>query len=229
MFAKIYKTIQSWEKRFYHSFGDDITTPKGRRQAVWHTHIVDHAWIRKLWPNMYPLGAQAWRSNQPDPKRFEKLKQLGIRSIINLRGASRYASYLFEQESCAAYDIALYNHELDARSLGTREDYLRLLDLFARVEKPLLLHCKSGADRAGLAAALYMLDQERVTADEALNQLALKYAHRKSTGTGILDHLLEQYRDDSADTPMSIREWFETRYDRVAITRSFAISRGKAP
>ncbi len=228
MFAKIYKAIQTWENNFYHSFGDDISTPKGRRQAVWHTHIVDHAWVRKIWPNMYPLGSRAWRSNQPDPKRFRKLQKLGIRSIINLRGISRYASYLFEQEACETYGIALYNLELDARNLGTREDYLRLLDLFERAEKPVLMHCKSGADRASLASALYLLDQENAPVAQAQAQLSLKYAHRKSTGTGILDHLLEHYAADSRDAPMSIREWFESRYDRAAITESFAKSRGKS-
>jgi len=227
MFSRIYKKLQTWERNYYASFGDDISTPEGRRQAVRHSHIVDHAFLRRFWTNMYPLGGQAWRSNQPDRRRFDHFKELGLRSIINLRGEHLFSYYLFEREACADYDIKLINYTIYARELATREEYLGLLDLFKTVERPFLMHCKSGADRAGLASALFMLDQMNAPVEEAMKQLSFKYIHLKNVGTGILDHMLEHYAADIAQNPMPIREWLETRYDRDAITASFNLKRGK--
>lgn len=227
MFRKFYDRAQTWQRKFNSSFGDDISTPKTRLLARVHTHLVDHAWIRRLWTNMYPLGANAWRSNQPGPNRFRRLNHMGIKSIINLRGPSAFAVYLFEKEACEAHGISLHNHAIAAFKLSTPETYLGLLELFDRVEKPVLIHCKSGADRAGLASALYLMDQENVPVEQAKAQLALKYVHRKNSKAGVLDHFLETYARDNRAEPMPIRRWLETRYDQAYVKQSFAAIRGE--
>jgi protein tyrosine/serine phosphatase len=90
------------------------------------------------------------------------------------------------------------------------------------LKPPFLLHCKSGADRAGLVSALYLLHIKGAPIDEARAQLHWRYMHLKSTKTGILDHLLNCYKADmEANGDMPIREWIETRYDQSAITASF--------
>ncbi len=228
MFNKTYKKLRRWQTARNSSYGTDISTPKARKQAIKHTHLVDHAWIRRFWTNMYAIDDQVWRSNQPGPKRFPLLKEMGIRSIINLRGRSAFAVYLFEKESCAKHGITLYDHETQAYILDRRETYLGLLDLFEQVEKPFLMHCKSGADRAGIASALYLLHVKGISVDQAKEQLALKYAHRKKSRAGVLDALLDAYAEDNAKQPQSIRDWLENRYDRTAIHTAFDQSRGKS-
>ena len=49
-----------------------------------------------------------------------------------------------------------------------------------------MMHCKSGADRAGLMAALYLLIAKQ-PAREAVKQLTWKYGHVKQAKTGVLD------------------------------------------
>ena len=41
----------------------------------------------------------------------------------------------------------------------------------------MVMHCKSGADRAGLMSALYLILNQDVSVDKAKNQLSLKYLH----------------------------------------------------
>jgi protein tyrosine/serine phosphatase len=113
-------------------------------------------------------------------------------------------------------DIKIY-----ARSLVSAERFLELLDIFDRIERPFVMHCKSGADRAGLASALWLLHVEGRPVGEAQRQLSFRYVHLKSTKTGVLDLLLRTYADDIAVTPMPIREWFQTRYDPAAIQAAF--------
>lgn len=58
------------------------------------------------------------------------------------------------------------------------------------IDGPFLMHCKSGSDRAGLASALYLLDQGRPVA-EARKMMSLRYLHLANSDAGILDVMLE--------------------------------------
>ncbi len=224
----LHDKVTEWQLNYNSSFGDDISTPRARRQAVWHTHVVDHAFLRRIWRNTHRLSDDAWRGNQPDARRIAQLKQMGIRTLLNLRGPSAFAVYLFEQEACAQHGIHLVDHQIEAYHLSSRETYLRLFELFDTMEKPFLMHCKSGADRSGLAAAFYLLDQQNASVERAMSELSLKYAHRKNSRAGILDHLLQTYAADTRAAPMPIRRWIASRYDQAAITADFEAKRRKS-
>jgi protein tyrosine/serine phosphatase len=93
--------------------------------------------------------------------------------------------------------------------------------LFNELEYPILLHCKSGADRAGLMSAFFMYMKEGRPIEEAVKQLSLKFGHFKKSETGVLDYLFERYLADSSAEPMTFFEWLETRYDPAEIKRDF--------
>ena len=67
--------------------GGDLTAPGRRWRAMLHYHLVDHAILRHHWTNMDEVAPGVWRSNQPTHARFKALKAMGIRTVINLRGA----------------------------------------------------------------------------------------------------------------------------------------------
>jgi protein tyrosine/serine phosphatase len=93
------------------------------------------------------------------------------------------------------------------------------------VEKPFVLHCKSGSDRAGFASAIYMAVIEGRPMTEARKHLHWKYLHLSSTDTGILDHVFDVYEAETANAPMDLETWFTTRYDHVALTKSWNATR----
>lgn len=227
MFKSLYAKIKQRERAWKHGFGMDISTPEGRRAARRHNNLVDHAFVRRILPNRYQLSPDAWRSNQPDPVHFPALQAAGIKTVINLRGEDKYSYYLFEVEACRDYGMALINHELFARVLGTADEYLELLDIMEKAEKPMLIHCKSGADRTGIASALYLLDQCGATLDEARAQLSLKYAHQRWSKAGILDAMIEAYADHHKSDPISVRDWLKKHYNPEAITEAFNAKRKK--
>lgn len=227
MFKQVIAEIKRRERAWKASFGTDISTPEGRRAARRHNNLVDHAFLRRILPNRYQLSPEAWRSNQPDPVHFPALEKVGIKTVINLRGPEQASYYLFEVEACKDYGMTLVNHELFARVLGTPEDYLKLLNIMEAAEKPMLIHCKSGADRTGIASALYLLDKCGATLDEARAQLSIKYAHQRWSKAGILDAMLEAYADHVAHDPIPVRVWLENHFDREAITEAFDAKRNK--
>jgi len=228
MFSKLIKSLEDRERAWREGFGDDISTPAKRRQAQRHFDWVDHGILRKLWTNFHPVAAGVFRSNQPSAKRLADYKAKGIKSILNLRGDSRYSYYLFEREACEALDLGLTNIHLSADTLPSRATLLTLERHFKTLEHPLLMHCKSGADRAGFGAALYLLLIENAPIEVAQRQLGFrKYLHIKASSKGVLDYCLEKYRITNKVDPIPFRNWMVDVYDPEALNAEFKNRRGK--
>lgn len=186
--------------------------------------LVDHGIFRLLYLNKHRLGPQAWRSAQPAPHQIAALRRLDIRTIVNLRGERYCGSYWLEQKACARQGIRLVDYQLRSRAAPTKAELLGARDVLRSVEYPILLHCKSGADRAGLMSVLYMIVQEGRPVAEAKEQLALRFGHVRRSDTGILDYFFERYLADTAAEPMEFFEWVETRYDPEDVERTFKAS-----
>jgi protein tyrosine/serine phosphatase len=65
----------------------------------------------------------------------------------------------------------------------------RLVEVLRTAPTPLLIHCESGADRTGLAAALYELVVLSRPAETAEKQLSFRYGHFPwlTSPTGAMD------------------------------------------
>jgi protein tyrosine/serine phosphatase len=186
--------------------------------------LIDHGIFRILYVNRHRLSHEAWRSAQPAPHHIRALKRRGLRTIVNLRGERLCGSYWLEEAACARKGIKLVNFQLRSRAAPTREEVKAARDLFERIEYPVLLHCKSGADRVGLMSAFYKLFREGAPPAEAKRELSLRFGHIRQADTGILDRFFEKYLEDNRRTPMPFMEWVETVYDPDALKREFRAS-----
>jgi protein tyrosine/serine phosphatase len=202
-------------------------TPPGVRRVfgplVWYADmlVIDHGVFRLFYVNRHRLGDRAWRSAQPTPRHIRALKRRGLRTIVNLRGERLCGSYWLEQAVCERKGIKLINFQIRSRAAPTRKEIKAARDLFQQIEYPMLMHCKSGADRVGLMSALYRFFQEDAPIAEAKRELALRYGHFRQADTGILDRLFEKYLEDNARRPMPFLEWVDTVYDPDALKRDF--------
>lgn len=212
MLGKLWTWIDTAERRLRHSFGRDIVTPKGRFWAKVHYHVFDHAFLRILWTNFYPVAPDVWRSNQPTHARFERYAEMGIRTVINLRGEDKHAHYLFERESCEALGLTLLNAKLWAREAAPRRRIIEVIDTLRAAERPMMFHCKSGADRAGMVAAMYLMIFEGQPVSVAKKQLSLKYIHLDFTKTGVQDYILEVYEARLTLGEISFEDWIRIEY-----------------
>jgi protein tyrosine/serine phosphatase len=106
------------------------------------------------------------------------IREHKIRSVLNLRGAHPGQAWYDEEVTASqALGIAHYDYGLSAHRFVTREQIGEVLGIVRDAPKPLLVHCKSGADRAGLVSALYRFVGEGVSADQADRELSLVYGH----------------------------------------------------
>ena len=217
----MFKRLTDWERGLRASYNTDLSTPENRRRAHIYNLWFDHAILRKVWTNFFEVAPGVYRSNQPTHERFVRLKAMGIRTILNLRGAAGAAHYLVEEESCASLGLTLVNVTLHARFAAPRADIEALIAAFRRIETPFVMHCKSGADRAGFAAAIYLLVIEGRPVSEARKMLSLKYLHIRRSRTGVLDYILDLYEARNANDPIPFEDWIATEYDNAAIQAEF--------
>lgn len=200
----------------------DISTRSGRVRAWFDMHLVDHGMIRAVYNNFYHLGGGMYRCSQPSPAQLAKYQQkYGIRSVVNLRGPHGYGSYALEKEACDQLGLALHDVKLYSRTAPEVEEVHAMDELFKSMEFPALMHCKSGADRAGLGSALYRILHLGHRVEDALAELNWRYGHFKGAKTGILDFFLASYVARNARSPIGFLEWVDTEYDRDVLEASF--------
>ncbi|MEO1659058.1 MAG: protein tyrosine phosphatase [Pseudomonadota bacterium] len=209
---------------------EEFATKEGRSAAWRSLWLHDHGFIRKIHQNTHQVSPELWRTSQPSPGDIRRWAQRGVKTVFNLRGLrnnERQPGYWhLEKEACEEAGITMIDHRAYSREAPKPEFILEIDRMYREVTYPAMLHCKSGADRAGIGSFLYRFLKEEAPLDEAGGQLSLRYGHIKSGKTGILDHFIETYRDvAAADGAVPHREhfleWVEHRYDRAAIKESF--------
>ncbi|MCK0119930.1 tyrosine-protein phosphatase [Loktanella sp. F6476L] len=205
----------------------EIDTPEGRARALRQFDWQDHDVLRRKWHNFEAVADGVYRSNQPSPDRFAAYAEMGIKTILNLRGGLKEPFYLFEKEACDALGLKIVTVGLSARKAPQKIRLIQLFEAFETIEKPFLIHCKSGADRTGLASAFYLLAYSDVDDDTVRAQLSFRYLHIRKSSTGILDYVLETYLARRAQDPIDIRTWVETEYDEDETKAGYAAMKAK--
>ena len=186
-----------------------------------HNFWVDQGFVRLFWANAAEIAPGVFRSNQPDARRLARIKAEGLRAVLYLRGTDGSPPYRAEQAACAALGLAFHSFNMSAHRLPPPERLLALIALFRRMEKPFLLHCRAGADRTGLASAVYLLAIEGRSVAEAKGMLSLRFGHWSWSSTGVLDQMLHRFEADQRQTGIGFEDWLAAGYDPVAITDAF--------
>lgn len=203
-----------------------FATPAGRRRAWRELMLADHGVLRLVYDNTHPVacGLQdvtVWRSYQPSPGRLARFAKRGVRTIVNLRGETPSGQYYLERGACEKLGLALVDLRAYSRGAPSKAFLAEARALFAQIEYPAVFHCKSGADRAGLVSALYLLAHAGRPIDEARRHLSLRYGHVRWGKTGVLDAFFDAYEAANAAAPIGFWTWVETAYDPAAVEASF--------
>jgi len=198
-----------------------MTPPPSTSFTDWaELMLKDHGVLRLAWHNLHQIDTQMWRSNQPTPGRVEQAAKAGIKTIINLRGPRNDGGWKLEAEACKKANITLIDFTARSRAAPDKEMLYGARDLFHSTEKPALMHCKSGADRAGLMAALYVLIHCKKPVAEAMKQLSFRYLHVRQAKTGMLDSFFEAYAPYEAQGT-AFFDWVDNIYDPQALHDEF--------
>jgi hypothetical protein len=136
-----------------------------------------------------------YRGAQPSAAELEDLvARFHIRTVVNLRGSCDPFAW-YRGESLATQKLHLAQEDICFSSgrLPPGPEVRRLVEVLENADYPLFLHCRRGADRTGLASALYLLLKTDATPDQARRQLSVRYGHFAVGRTGSLDEFFDLY------------------------------------
>ena len=199
------------------------------RVAAWFDLlIIDLGILRLLWKNRAPVGKRAFRMNQPFPIDLVWALKAGVRTVISARHDKRHGGHALEADAAEALGlsyIVLDEWPIFSRGAPYRQSILRAVEIFRAAEQPVLIHCKSGADRAGFLAALWLITMENVPVEQARAELSLRFLHVRTSKTGKLDAVFDTYLADTAAHPKSFLDWVAEDYDHTHIEAAFKPTR----
>ena len=187
-----------------------------------HVFFIDHGMFRALYCNKAQIAPGVYRSNYPTSAQIMRLKRQGVNTILSLRGQFDGAFNALERDACERHGVALMFVSLGAREAPKARQILDLLKTFKEIDLPFLMHCKSGADRASLASAIYLIAVEGKSVAEARQMFSIRFIHFKWTKTGILDMFLDMYEERLTQGPIAFQDWVTHEYDPEALTQRFA-------
>lgn len=203
------------------SYQGDPASARGRAAAWFDSLFVDHAVLRLAWDNVAEvIPGKLYRGNHPTPARLARLKRkFGLVTLINLRGHRQCGSDALSRTAAAKLGMTHIDMAFESRGAPHRDRILRFADIYRTLQTPALMHCKSGADRAGLASALAIIFEGGTTA-QALRHLSLRYGHFKRSKTGILDAFFVLYAEQ-AEGRLPFLDWVRDEYDEDRLRASF--------
>ncbi len=159
-----------------------------------------HMGIGQLTGNFHEvIPGELYRSAQPSGEDIaDYAKKHGIKTILNLRNEKREAWYDAESAAAKQNGIRLIDYPLSSSEKLSVDDAEMLAAVMRNADKPILIHCEHGANRTGLASAIYVGAVAGKSEAAAEFQLSPYYGHVPIRGIGRYE--MYQSWDDFEET-----------------------------
>jgi protein tyrosine/serine phosphatase len=118
--------------------------------------------------NFGKVNENYYRGSQPDATQFRNLKQLGVKTVIDLRKDKVEEASGWAQAAGLQY----INIPLTTKRAATEDQssyFLKLVNDPANW--PIYVHCKGGRHRTGEMTAIYRITRDGWTADQAYREM----------------------------------------------------------
>lgn len=142
--------------------------------------LVGYLGYLQLSGNFHPVVPdEVYRSAQVSKDDIAAYRSgYGIRSILNLRGAAPGGVWYDEEvDASAALGLIHADFPMNASRKLSAAEADQLIALMRKMPKPLLVHCRHGSDRTGLAMSLYLAAISGADEETAEAQLSLWFGH----------------------------------------------------
>jgi protein tyrosine phosphatase (PTP) superfamily phosphohydrolase (DUF442 family) len=116
-------------------------------------------------PNLYRISRELYRGDQPSPRGMQNLKNLGLKTIINLR------SFHSDRDEIGDSGLA-YEHIYMKAWHPEEKEVVRFLKIVTDPNRvPAMVHCQHGADRTGTVIAVYRIAVQGWSKAEAIREM----------------------------------------------------------
>jgi protein tyrosine phosphatase (PTP) superfamily phosphohydrolase (DUF442 family) len=162
------------------------------------------------------VSGELYRSAQLSPTALEgRINGEGIRAVVNLRGPNIGKPWYDDELAvCRRLSVAHVDVNLSARELPPPAEARSLMEALASLPRPILVHCKNGADRSGLASAAFLISAGDEGAERASGaQLNLWYGHMPVGVTTAMDRFFALFERTGAGKTLAV--WVQQDYPRL--------------
>jgi protein tyrosine/serine phosphatase len=121
-----------------------------------------------------------YRMAQPTAGEIKDLKEkYGIKTVINLRG-KQVGEWWYDNEFAETQRLGIKQVDIPFSSdtMQFAKDWKTYLETLETAERPILVHCRSGADRTSEASAVYAIEYMKMPKEKAIEeQMSLSDLH----------------------------------------------------
>jgi uncharacterized protein (TIGR01244 family) len=119
--------------------------------------------------NVWQLTPDLYRGPQPTPEQLAQLKNLGVKTILNVRARHE------DSATARALGIDYVQIPITAYRLEHDRIFQAMQVILDPGRRPVYIHCTLGGDRTGLLAALYRILVQDWSKDEAIEEMTDGY------------------------------------------------------
>jgi tyrosine-protein phosphatase SIW14 len=140
-------------------------------------------------PNFHQVNPKLYRGGQPKPGGLQKLRAMGVKTVINLRGADDLSRA--EGKEAGSMGLRYYDISLPGLSGPSDAEVARVLAIINAPEsQPVFVHCHHGRDRTGMIIACYRISHDGWTAAQAKEEASRYGLSWSEIG---MKHYIENY------------------------------------
>ncbi len=167
----------------------------------------------------------------------QTVKRYGIKTVLDMRldKDAPDSTGMTEAEAAKLAGSSYLHLPFSSARADQLPQLAKLLETYDAAALPILVHCSSGTHRSGVASALWLLEKEGKSLDDAMQQLTPRYGFFKFErdlksyfqGAPTLDHIFAQYRADTdragtngvpseSGKQLSLKEWINEQIKKPA-------------
>lgn len=122
-------------------------------------------------PNFHKVTGYLYRGGEPSPAGMKQLKDMAVKTLIDLRAPTEAAHN--EKEQAKKLGMRYINLPMSAEAPTQKQvdTLLATIDEAKRNNEPVLVHCAHGSDRTGCMIGIWRVKRDNWAFDDAYNEM----------------------------------------------------------
>ena len=142
------------------------------------------------------------------------LEKYHIKTIFNLTGTKSSDWSKNEAVSARKLDIKLINIHYPAHGVISKMKLRLMVEILQAAKRPLLIHCRQGADRSGLASAISIILTGKYVTDDWRDQVSWQYNLLSPSSVGYeMMHIYSLWlkKNKLSDNKQNFLDWVNSK------------------